>query len=415
MQCLFNVPEESKYCLCDICLENYEIKEKGREFLKQSSSVFNLDPHKMRKFFQLISALDQKIYFRLAIPELCFFEGGEGKVLYKSKANGIAQVSITPEFRKQIPNFFLDSRKPPANAHPTFADSKHNHIKYFDSIIPSFKHGLSNDNLDNRPKNYTFHCNHKNEEEGELLRVHQNAAAEVAIVKYRDQALELVNEKQLRGIMKSAVKTQHIEVIQGYIKPHEKESEFIFSEYVEYRKPDNVLMFNRSLIQMKTEIGLLSKFSKEYIPLEYLEEYEQMLKEMPEEYCLYETYKMIHYIEINRDVRVQHLTTVWFKDELRELAFFGVAHFDYQENEKLTADVANIVELKDIMKTDLTHLEQELLNVWEGMKKRKMRTASHHLTQQEQSFLKEIELIKQESKSRTLSEVLLHHKHTHPN
>jgi hypothetical protein len=40
-------------------------------------------------------------------------------------------------------------------------------------------------------------------------------------------------------------------------------------------------MFNRSLIQMKTEIGLLSKFSKEYIPLEYLEEYEQMLKEMP--------------------------------------------------------------------------------------------------------------------------------------
>lgn len=48
-----------------------------------------------------------------------------------------------------------------------------------------------------------------------------------------------------------------------------------------------MLMYNRSLIQMKTEIGLLSKFSKEYIPLEYLEEYEQMLKEMPEEYCLY--------------------------------------------------------------------------------------------------------------------------------
>jgi hypothetical protein len=134
---------------------------------------------------------------------------------------------------------------------------------------------------------------------------------------------------------------------------------------------------------MKTEIGLLSKFSKEYIPLEYLEEYEQMLKEMPEEYCLYETYKMIHYIEINRDVRVKHLTTVWFKDDIRELAFFGIAHFDYEENEKITTDVSNIVELKDIMKTELTDLEQELLGVWESMKKRKMRNNGKTLNEEE--------------------------------
>ncbi len=73
-------------------------------------------------------------------------------------------------------------------------------------------------------------------------------------------------------------------------------------------------MYNRSLIQMKTEIGLLTKFSKEFIPLDLLEDYEQMLKEMPEEYCLYQTYKMIHYMEINRDIRIKHLTTVWFKD-----------------------------------------------------------------------------------------------------
>ncbi len=36
---------------------------------------------------------------------------------------------------------------------------------------------------------------------------------------------------------------------------------------------------------------------------------------------------MIHFMEINRDIRVKHLTTVWFKDEMRELAFFGIAHF----------------------------------------------------------------------------------------
>ena len=65
---------------------------------------------------------------------------------------------------------------------------------------------------------------------------------------------------------------------------------------------------------------------------------------------------MIHYIEINRDARVKHLTTVWFKDEIRQLAFFGVAHFDYEENEKIATDVGSIVELKDIMKTELTDL-----------------------------------------------------------
>ncbi len=51
---------------------------------------------KTKKFYQFISTLDQKIYFKLQIPDLCFFEGGEGKLLFKSKATGIAQVQITP-------------------------------------------------------------------------------------------------------------------------------------------------------------------------------------------------------------------------------------------------------------------------------------------------------------------------------
>ncbi len=54
-----------------------------------------------------------------------------------------------------------------------------------------------------------------------------------------------------------------------------------------------------------------------------------MLKEMPEEYCLYETYKMVHYIEINRDVKVKCLNTVWFKDEAQEINFFGIMQFEY--------------------------------------------------------------------------------------
>ncbi len=112
-------------------------------------------------------------------------------------------------------------------------------------------------------------------------------------------------------------------------------------------------------------------------------------------------------------MRVQHLTTVWFKDELRELAFFGVAHFDYEENEKVSADVGNIVELKDIMKTELSDLEQELLGVWESMKRRKMKTVNKALSEQETSFLKEIEMIKQESKARSTTDSLSLFKQAH--
>ena len=42
------------------------------------------------------------------------------------------------------------------------------------------------------------------------------------------------------------------------------------------------------------------------------------------------TYKMVHYIEINRDIKVKNLNTVWFKDEYKELNFFGVMQFEYE-------------------------------------------------------------------------------------
>lgn len=73
---------------------------------------------------------------------------------------------------------------------------------------------------------------------------------------------------------------------------------------------------------------------------------------------------MIHFIEINRNVRIGSLVTVWFKDECKEITFFGIVQFEYEENEKLTADVPTVVELKDLMKNELTDLEKELLNVW---------------------------------------------------
>ncbi len=55
--------------------------------------------------------------------------------------------------------------------------------------------------------------------------VEKSISDEVAIVKYLDnKGFELLNEKQLRQLLKSPVNTDCIDFIQSYIKPHEVES-----------------------------------------------------------------------------------------------------------------------------------------------------------------------------------------------
>jgi hypothetical protein len=82
--------------------------------------MFKIDVSKMKKFYQFLSNVDHKIAFRLQMPELCFFEGGEGKMLFKTKANAVIMVQISAELRKQIANFFIDSKKMGNNQHPGF-------------------------------------------------------------------------------------------------------------------------------------------------------------------------------------------------------------------------------------------------------------------------------------------------------
>jgi hypothetical protein len=111
-------------------------------------------------------------------------------VLFKTKGTGFIQVNLSPEIKKQIPNIFVDSRRN-VNTQPQPGDMSV-HIKHFEAVVPSFKHGLSNDNLDNKPKHFTFHNDEKEGEENYLYKAHHNPDKEVAIVKYKDKGLELL-------------------------------------------------------------------------------------------------------------------------------------------------------------------------------------------------------------------------------
>lgn len=71
-------------------------------------------------------------------------------------------------------------------------------------------------------------------------------------------------------------------------------------------------MFSRSLVQVKIDVNLINKFSKDYIHPEHLDKYEsEVLKDIPQEYCMYQTYKIVHYMELMKDMKVEKLGTLW--------------------------------------------------------------------------------------------------------
>jgi hypothetical protein len=73
--------------------------------------MFNIDCARMKKFYQFLSSVDQKVYFRLQIPEICFFEGGEGKWLFRTKGNMVIGSQMTAEMKKTVANLYIDNHR----------------------------------------------------------------------------------------------------------------------------------------------------------------------------------------------------------------------------------------------------------------------------------------------------------------
>lgn len=70
-------------------MSNYEIKTKGKHFLRNSSSLLKIDSSKLEAFLNMISQVDEHINIKLEIPDICFFNKGEPKSFFRSKNNGV--------------------------------------------------------------------------------------------------------------------------------------------------------------------------------------------------------------------------------------------------------------------------------------------------------------------------------------
>lgn len=158
-------PQESSYCNCNICLVNYQLKERGKAFLRQTSSSLKIESYKLQEFFGLICAVSAKTYMRLDIPEICFFFKGDPKKLYRSNNSGVHQIELNSAVRKNLANIFLENKRTISNnnnknkqsALSFYTGEQDTHIKNFGNVIPSFKYGEHVQT--NKPIKYIFHNN----------------------------------------------------------------------------------------------------------------------------------------------------------------------------------------------------------------------------------------------------------------
>ncbi len=82
-----------------------------------------------------------------------------------------------------------------------------------------------------------------------------------------------------------------------------------------------------------------------------------MLKEIPQEYILYQNYKMVHYLELVRNMKIKNLTTVWIKDQFREICFFSIVNFEYEENTVTDAEFHEDYAIREMIDKPFNDLE----------------------------------------------------------
>ena len=123
---------------------------------------------------------------------------------------------------KNIVNFFVDRTRgvtsTPKEVENLIGSYSGSHVKYFDSIIPSYKH--DNSCSSSKPKNYVFHNDNKLEG-SEMMHLSRGSFDGICIIRYHTNGFELLNEKQLRSILKNSGSLKDIDFIQTYIKPME--------------------------------------------------------------------------------------------------------------------------------------------------------------------------------------------------
>jgi len=78
-------------------------------------------------------------------------------------------------------------------------------------------------------------------------------------------------------------------------------------------------------------LGIISQISPNYISQEASEEFEVVLRENHEDYALYQTYKIIHYIIKTENTKTLRIKLNWLINDIDLFYLYAVSEFHFEK------------------------------------------------------------------------------------
>lgn len=251
-----------------------------------------------------------------------------------------------------------------------YIDLKEVHEKYVQSVLPAFRAGASD-----QQKGIRHLRVHKDDRlmMNSLVKHQDNSTDEVCLVRRLDGNFELMNEAQFVTLMTGKNTTSDIELIQSYVRPKHESNCMIHTFFDIRDKIANKLLYERALQEIDIVLGIISPLSPNFISREASEEFEVVLRENPEDYALYQTYKIVQYITKTEDIRTRRLKLNWLISDIDLFYLYAVEEFDYERIEFDTDEKLTKLEFEKARHEikNMEGVQNWLLEKWEGIKKSK--------------------------------------------
>jgi len=122
-----------------------------------------------------------------------------------------------------------------------------------------------------------------------------------------------------------------IELIQSYIRPKSESNCMILSYFDASERIANKLLYERAEQEVDIVLEIISQISPNYISREASEEFELVLRENAEDFALYQTYKIVHYITKTEDIKTNRMKLNWLINDIDLFYLYAVSEFDFEQ------------------------------------------------------------------------------------
>ena len=105
--------------------------------------------------------------------------------------------------------------------------------------------------------------------------------------------------------------------IQSYIKEKKETLNIFTSSYTQFSLETRQDLFDLAETEVLVLIGGINKYSDRYKDLEELEDNDlEMMKNQPDDYVIYSTYRIVHYLAMVSRIYVKKININWILNDM---------------------------------------------------------------------------------------------------